>query len=672
MLISKIASIKVRPFVMALLTITVSFAPTLALTGAAYASISNTRVDAVGTVELNGMGWLNGDGVDIYSNGSSAANENGNNYVNGVLSGTKWQCVEMVNRLYLTKGWTSATWHGNGNTLINNVPSGLSAENNGSISKLDAGDVITLNDGGYGHAAIINSVSSSIQIVNQNTVAVYSSASISSGALASSNATLSMTGWPGYAIQGVIHHPGSTGSGSGPSLPSGASPIENGGFNVDSSHWSPNGTLGYQQTGSAAPTLPYEGTGFELIQALNSGDGLSETNSKTISAGDTYCASAEVVTAGANTGGGGTLALWMTGGSTNEVSTKDFSSLPNANGWQEVKTCVTATTAHSYIKVQFYPTAGGPTIGVDAVDVHQTLSANGGFNGGTGYWNLATGTSFTTYAAADNVGTNPYEGGRFGATNTNTSGGSIYQDLPRTINAGDTFCAEVEVNTVGNTSGASGMLAIHLTGTNTTETSTDQFAGLPGGNSWTPVKTCVTATAVHSNVRVQLFPSVGSPTVGVDALDVHSSIIENGGFNVDSSHWSVSGSPAYMQYSNYSSTLPAEGSGFEVVQASGTGDSLYESRGYAIGAGDTYCVDASVITPGYGSGASGTLAIWLLGANGTDKSTYSFSNLPGGNSWQHIKACVMASVAESNGTIRAQIYPTPGGAPVGVDAIDVH
>ncbi|MER6626779.1 CHAP domain-containing protein [Streptomyces sp. NPDC000987] len=463
-----------------------------------------------------------------------------------------------------------------------------------------------------------------------------------------------------------------SGSSSGPSLPSGASPIQNGGFNNDSSHWSPNGGLSYQQVAQAAPTEPYEGTGFEVIQATQAGDSLSETNTASIRAGDTYCVSAEVVTAGGNTNGSGTLALWMTDGATNEVSTKEFSALPNANGWQEVKTCVTATTAHSYIKAQIYPSVGSPAIGVDAVDVHKTLSANGGFNIGTGYWNTAPGTNFTSYSASDNVGTNPYEGGRFGATNTNTSGGSIYQDLPHTINAGDTFCAEAEVNTVGNTTGASGMLAIHLTGTNTTETSTDQFSNLPGGNSWTPIKTCVTATSAHSNIRVQLFPSVGSPTVGVDVLDVHESIIQNGGFNVDSSHWTASGNPAYMQYNNYSSTLPAEGSGFEVVQASGAGDSLYESRGYAINAGDTYCVDANVITPGYGSGASGTLAIWLLGLNGVDKSTYDFNNLPGGNAWKHITACVMASVSEPDGVIRAQIYPTPGGAPVGVDGVDVH
>src|SRR6185369_9308898 len=56
--------------------------------------------------------WLNGSGVNICYNGSSG-NVWGTNYVNGVQSGSQWQCVELVNRLYLTKGWTTARWPGN-------------------------------------------------------------------------------------------------------------------------------------------------------------------------------------------------------------------------------------------------------------------------------------------------------------------------------------------------------------------------------------------------------------------------------------------------------------------------------------------------------------------------------------------------------------------------------
>ncbi len=145
----------------AIVTLAALVIPALATSGMAYASITNTRVDPAGTLELASSSWLDGAGVDIYSNGNSAANEWGSNYVGSILSGTKWQCVEMVNRLYLTKGWTTGFWTGNGNSLVDHVPSGLTKQNNGAISYLDAGDVITLDDGGFGHAAIINSIGTS-------------------------------------------------------------------------------------------------------------------------------------------------------------------------------------------------------------------------------------------------------------------------------------------------------------------------------------------------------------------------------------------------------------------------------------------------------------------------------------------------------------------------------
>ncbi len=169
------------------------------------ASTTNTRIDPPGTVELPGSAWLNGAGVDVYSNGSSVANDAGANYVtvNGqqVFAGERWQCVELINRLYLTRGWITTTWHGYGNTIYANTPANLTKQPNGSITYLDPGDVVTLDDGGNGHAGIVESVAgSTVTLVNQNTTAVYSTATLTGG-------TLTMNGWAGYTVQGVIHAP---------------------------------------------------------------------------------------------------------------------------------------------------------------------------------------------------------------------------------------------------------------------------------------------------------------------------------------------------------------------------------------------------------------------------------------------------------------------------------
>jgi hypothetical protein len=124
----------------------------------------------------------------------------------------------MVNRLYLTKGWTTANWYGNGggtDGLIYHVPSGLTAQFNGSISYINPGDVITLNYGTFGHAGIIDSISGGTypyNILNQN-ADLTSSAKVSSGSLSGGNATLQMNAWAGYTVQGVVHHQsGNTGT----------------------------------------------------------------------------------------------------------------------------------------------------------------------------------------------------------------------------------------------------------------------------------------------------------------------------------------------------------------------------------------------------------------------------------------------------------------------------
>jgi hypothetical protein len=118
----------------------------------------------------------------------------------------EWQCVELVNRLYLTKGWISGTWSGDGDQLFGSAPSvGLTNEQKqGSISYLAPGDVISFTGPiSGGHAAVVSEVSgAAITLVNQNTAAADT---LSTGTLR--NGSLVMNGWKGYTPIGVIHAP---------------------------------------------------------------------------------------------------------------------------------------------------------------------------------------------------------------------------------------------------------------------------------------------------------------------------------------------------------------------------------------------------------------------------------------------------------------------------------
>ncbi len=151
--------------------------------------------------------------------------------------------------------------------------------------------------------------------------------------------------------------------------------------------------------------------------------------------------------------------------------------------------------------------------------MHKDLAVNGGFENGSANWQVWPGSNFTTYQSGV-TGNDPYQGSKFAATNTQQSGGGIYQDIPLTVNPGDTFCASSEVVTQGSGGGAGGSFYLFLDG-GTTESGSQSFSNLPGGDNWLPEQMCVTATMAHSSLRVQFYPTPNTPTLLMDAVDVH-------------------------------------------------------------------------------------------------------------------------------------------------------
>lgn len=150
------------------------------------------------------------------------------------------------------------------------------------------------------------------------------------------------------------------------------------------------------------------------------------------------------------------------------------------------------------------------------------LLTNPGFNSGNfNYWHLWANTNWAIYHA-NQVGNNPYEGSYFAATNTWQSPGSFYQDVSRTINTGDIYCASAQVGTQGTSGGASGQIALFFL-YNTDEGASQSFSNLPrgDGNTWIPTQVCLKATRPHSSLRVQFYPTPNNPaTLVVDDVRV--------------------------------------------------------------------------------------------------------------------------------------------------------
>jgi hypothetical protein len=216
--------------VVALLTVVALAAPTGAVATTVSAKSAAKRISITSSTKralastsctggtlLYGYGWLDGKGVDVESNApheGSGTSCGGTSYVNGVLAGSQWQCVELVNRLYLTRGWIRATWYGNGNTLYGQNATNVGLTNQelqGHISHIAPGDVLSLNvpngHGGFtpaGHTEVISTVTTtsgggySAKTVSQNYGPVYDGVTLSNG-----TATMASK----MSVVGVIHAP---------------------------------------------------------------------------------------------------------------------------------------------------------------------------------------------------------------------------------------------------------------------------------------------------------------------------------------------------------------------------------------------------------------------------------------------------------------------------------
>ena len=185
---------------------------------------------------LLGGSWPGGfTGVPVYSNGSnsefvggcknSATTPSGK----AVTTGTEWQCVELVNRLYVTKGWITSTWHGNGgrssesarDSMFDEAPSSLQKQAQGLVTYVGPGDVVSVNviDGRSfepgGHVLIVSAVSgSAVTYVSQNAGSNTVSTVRTTGQLESNgDLTVKASGSWTYPVIGVVHAPESGPSG---------------------------------------------------------------------------------------------------------------------------------------------------------------------------------------------------------------------------------------------------------------------------------------------------------------------------------------------------------------------------------------------------------------------------------------------------------------------------
>jgi hypothetical protein len=186
--------------------------------------------DVLFPTATSGSWMIPGGGVDVYSNGATDEGTDSDcsaqtSSVNGVTAGEEWQCVEFVNRLYLTRGWITGPQGGNrpawpgsaGPTFYNDAPPNLTKQLNGLVTYLGPGDVVIIDvfrkgvpDGG--HALVVNDISDvssgTVDLVSQNGGYETNSEPVVSGSISGGFVTVGGGGkeWT-YTTVGVVHAP---------------------------------------------------------------------------------------------------------------------------------------------------------------------------------------------------------------------------------------------------------------------------------------------------------------------------------------------------------------------------------------------------------------------------------------------------------------------------------
>ena len=527
-----------------------------------------------GSVVLPGYDWLGGGGVDVFSNGANAGTGTscgGVFRVGHIVSGEEWQCVELVDRLYIERGWIGATWNGNGADMYATPPAGLAKQPQGSISFLSPGDVVSYQSPGGvepGHAGVINTVTPVapgtflVQLVQQNGF-LYTSGVLSGGRL-----TMTTPWVSDYPVIGVIHHPGAR------PPPVGASPnlLENASFEHNlTGGWiflaAPGGN--FQELAAKVPGLP-EGSNLLEVRSSKPGGSVYQDVPAALAQGQSY-----------------TLSIWARAASpVNEHICLVLWGIGAAR--QAGQTCAVVGPEWTLVSAPYDVTVPGlallrAQVFVDTakarLDLLGASLVNDGLNNASFEGNLSSGWSVlaarggTITAYAGRAGALP-EGSNLLEIHSSKKGGSVFQDVPAVLEPGQSYTFSIWAK-AASPEPEHVCLVLWGVGRNTQSGQTCVVLG----TTWTLVAAPFdVTTAGLGMLRTQVFVETARVV-----LDLTGASLVNDGLNNASFEHGLTGGWSFLAarggglraVAGRTGGLP-EGSDVLVVRATKAGGSLYQ------------------------------------------------------------------------------------------------
>ena len=613
---------------------------------------------ACGSVLLSGGSWLNGGGVDVYSNGP----DEGTGESCG--GGDHYQCVELVNRLYQAKGWISGTWYGNGgrsspgarDSLWDEAPGNLSKQANGSISYVGPGDEVSINlyDRSTfiedGHALIVNNstsvTSGTVDLVSQNSGDSSNANPQITATLSNGTLTIPNSGAWSYPVIGVVHAPGG-GSTPPPPPTTQANLLADGGFQPGYGGWSTlpadGGTMNFTtyQNSSA-----HDGGSYAESNSSNGSGSIEQEVPVNMSAGQSATLSMWVRLAPgqSETGLTANVCLWSLGSS----NANSCQQVVLTTQWQQGEATLTIPDATSNLLAQVYMPAN-VNVDFDGAVLSNDLLADGGFQPGYGGWSTLPadgGTmNFTTYQNSS-----AHDGGSYAESNSSNGSGSIEQEVPVNMSAGQSATLSMWVRLAPGQSETGLTANVCLWSLGSSNANSCQQVVLT--TQWQQGEATLTIPDATSNLLAQVYMPA-NVNVDFDGAVLSNDLLADGGFQPGYGGWlTLPADGGTMNFTTYQNSSAHDGGSYAESNSSNGSGSIEQEVPVNMSAGQSATLSMWVrLAPGQSeTGLTANVCLWSLGSSNAN----SCQQVVLTTQWQQGEATLTIPDATSN--LLAQVY----------------
>jgi Carbohydrate binding domain len=169
--------------------------------------------------------------------------------------------------------------------------------------------------------------------------------------------------------------------------------------------------------------------------------------------------------------------------------------------WQQLQSIATMPAATSALRAQVYMYGTGSNIDFDGGSLTPDLLTDGGFEaGGQGWTALPTGGGVVNMA---NYAGSAHDGTRYEEANTSVNGGSIYQDVPVSLAAGQSATFSAWVRLAPGVAAAGQAVSLCLYANDNPATGACQKNTLT--SNWQELQATATMATTTSTLRAQLY-----------------------------------------------------------------------------------------------------------------------------------------------------------------------